>query len=402
MHAPGGVPQITKTVELDAVVSALVRGGENGATSAFKRGEPCKRETIFMAYLDHASLILSEAETYFPALLDLCQSLAKPFGYVTARLTLEPSAYKCPAIHTQGDSIVLQLWGEQQLCVVEPSQGPLPMSAPRPAPLLKCTLNPGDALFLPAGLECQVVGGVQTGSAQMSESQLDALSGAPGLYVVLTVRKSENNSLGQSLGKYLNDVLRESWSESTDGFLRSAVTKQTLPSDDSEGQPDAAAKRAALEVRLNSSTAELQKKLNVAALRDHFEQRMEKLRQEQLAAAQKLQSAAKPPSVRMMVMTRSFIRVSKGVSCKCVPGENQATFKRGGETLTLPIARSASYLISDLCDGVPHAVRTLRCEDAVERLCVCQVLVFKDCLEVVEEDYRSETSDAYSGGWGSM
>merc|ERR1712139_399329 len=83
-----------------------------------------------------------------------------------------------------------------------------------------------------------------------------------------------------------------------------------------------------------------------------------------------------------MGFSTSYVRITKGVRCECQPGSTRALFTRGSETLPLPIGESASYMISELCDGKPHLVSSLTCVDPLERLCVCQVLIFKKCLEV--------------------
>lgn len=402
-HVPGALPQLNRIMDLDSVISALARGSETGSTAAFKRGEPYMRESFYIAYLDSASLSLTDAERYFPALLDLCQGLAPKFGYVTARMVLQPPSARSHPHVAEGDVFLLQVFGEQRLSLSPHVAGPVRVTAPRPQPLLACNLGPGDVVFVPTGMECRTEG--------VSARQMEGVEGGPVLSVLLTVRTSEH-SLGMSLGKYMNDVLRESLAESSDSFFRSAVTKTTLPDrypnahaavDDGAAHQDLVVKRSEVEARLRAAVADLSSKLRASALHDHFEQRMETLRQAQRDGAMKTPS--KDPLPRNVVLSHSRVRVSRGVSCKCVAGETIAHFKRGSETLSLPIERSASYLISELCNGRPRVVSTLPCQDEVERLCVCQILVFKECFEVVDEDDYSNFSDrvepasAYSGSF---
>merc|ERR1711972_150003 len=134
--------------------------------------------------------------------------------------------------------------------------------------------------------------------------------------------------------------------------------------------------------RLSRSAAELASHVSAAGLREHYARRMDKLREEQMEGAAKMAAAASS-SGPLGLTSQSRVRVAVGVTCRCRAGDSTAYFKRGvSETLNLPIAETASYLIADLSDGAPHAVGSLRCVDPFERLCVCQILVFKGCLEV--------------------
>merc|ERR1711879_909383 len=105
------------------------------------------------------------------------------------------------------------------------------------------------------------------------------------MYVVLTVRTSEQ-SLGVSLGRHLNDILFEGdFSKKADSFFRSAVTKRTLgplAGTDGDDTPEAAAeRRAKLESELKAAAAELVQKVNAESLQKHVDKRMEQLRKEQ-------------------------------------------------------------------------------------------------------------------------
>merc|ERR1712187_902078 len=186
-------------------------------------------------------------------------------------------------------------------------------------------------------------------------------------------------------------MLREkNLEEDADSFLRSAVTKQTLqdryPEASGGSAPSRAVPNEEVEERLRRSTAELTTRLNAAGLRKHFEGRMEKLRAEQVADASKkadmVRMASSSPQFSDMVTSQSKVRIAREVACQCAPGSDHAMFKRGSQTMRLPIAKSASFLINELSDGQSHSVETLTCDDPVERLCVCQVLINKDCVEI--------------------
>eukprot|EP00927_Polykrikos_kofoidii_P041715 TRINITY_DN3556_c0_g1_i1.p1 TRINITY_DN3556_c0_g1~~TRINITY_DN3556_c0_g1_i1.p1 ORF type:complete len:464 (+),score=67.00 TRINITY_DN3556_c0_g1_i1:89-1480(+) len=399
LHLSDVVPRIKKVFDVDSIMSACARSSEVGALTITKHGELFMRESFYMAYLDNATLSLGDAEQYFPGLLDVCQVLAPRFGYATARLVIEPPKSRSPSVLVRGDVFVLQISGEQKVTISQPSDqnSALPVTAPRPQPSLACTIRPGDVVFVPTGAEFRKEANGQTEHDNTSSSE-------PLLSVLITVR-TEEHSLRLSLAKFVNDALRESMGGAPDAFLRSAVTKSTPAKQISDVDADPE-QRSELEAKLRAAVADLRPKIGSSALRDHFEQRMEKLRQEQLEGAMKRQSdAAWYPVKCNAVLSSRLICVSRGVSCRCSAGDRVAHFKRGSETLSLPIERSASYLISELCDGKPHLVSSLPCRDEVERLCVCQILVHKECLVLVDEnDYTGqnnghEFSSAYSGGF---
>eukprot|EP00929_Paragymnodinium_shiwhaense_P107812 TRINITY_DN74170_c0_g1_i1.p1 TRINITY_DN74170_c0_g1~~TRINITY_DN74170_c0_g1_i1.p1 ORF type:complete len:498 (+),score=92.85 TRINITY_DN74170_c0_g1_i1:101-1594(+) len=402
-HCAGAMKGLSKAIDLDSLVVALAHGSANGSTASYKRGELRHPDSFFMAYLDQSTISLTEAERYLPSLLDLCQGLSADFAYVSARLVLDPPGTRSPATVTEGDIAIVQLWGEQQVTAVPPARG-MGMTAPRPTPLLSTRLLPGDTIYVPTGLEVLTDKGVTPEREDAEDS-----SEGPTLCVILTLRTNEH-SVASSLGKYLNDVLRTDFSPETDSFFRSAVTKSTLPEGhqgpDGQGSGLSAEeiqkRRETLDAKLKKGAQELAGKLKASAVREHFEQRMEKLRKEQLASAEKYQSPPRVSPIPDAVTTHSFVRISRGVQCKCTPGDSKALFKRGTETLPLPIARTASYMINKLSDGQPHMLETLPCADEVERLCVSQILVFKECMEIVQEDYRSDSAGAYSGAWGSL
>mmetsp|Transcript_50557 Transcript_50557/g.156455 ORF Transcript_50557/g.156455 Transcript_50557/m.156455 type:complete len:144 (+) Transcript_50557:781-1212(+) len=135
------------------------------------------------------------------------------------------------------------------------------------------------------------------------------------------------------------------------------------------------------------SAGELASNINVADFRKHFDARMLQLRTDQSKGAEGLlagSTTAGPRPPPGIVQMTSLIAVCKGIVCRCQPGTEVAHFKRGSETLNLPIGRSASEMIHRLSDGEPHVVGSLPCDDPIERLCVCQVLLLKGCLEALE------------------
>lgn len=371
----GAIPSLGNLAELDIILAALVKGSETGHSGAYKNGESYMRSNLFHAYLDHASLTLNDAERFIAPLLTLCTSFSPTFHYVSARIVIDPPGVQMPSLQADSDMLAIQIWGEQRLKICVPIAG-LPVTAKRPDPLLSPTMRPGDAVFVPQGME-----------VRFEES---LTPNAPTLYAALSLRTGEQQ-LGVSIGKHLTDVLRsKDLSEETDRFLRSAVSKQTVPrrlakKTGVEGSEAAAAKIANLDAGLKAAVADLSKQITAASLREHMGKRMEDLRKEQAEGAAKM-AKQKLPNKDEQVFNASYIRVARGVVCSCKPGDSRALFTRGTETLPLPIAPSASYLISELCDGKPHLVSSLKCSDPMERLCVCQLLVFKQCFDIHLED----------------
>ncbi|CAE8581858.1 unnamed protein product, partial [Polarella glacialis] len=182
--------------------------------------------------------------------------------------------------------------------------------------------------------------------------------------------------------KFLVDSLlnKSVFSAETDGFFRRAVTKRTLTRPSAEG-------RATLDEELRRSVGELFSKTRARDLRQHFDARMETLRREQLEGANEVRKAASKSADSLT--TGSRVRVARGVMCRCDAGSTKADFQRGGQTLTLSIAPTASHLLNRLADGLPHVLESLPCEDALERICVVQVFLQKDCLEIVSGEHTN-------------
>jgi len=232
-------------------------------------------------------------------------------------------------------------------------------------------MQPGDVVFVPAGLECRSSVVAPSFSVQAASKASRPAPEGPGptVYALLSLRTGEQ-TVEASLGRYLNDLLRQSaLAQETDGFLRSAITRRTRAAGCDEAQ-------------LSSAAAEFASKVSAAGLVQHYRERMRRLRAQQTADA--TTSAANAPSKPAGVSSSTVLRVSDGVCAHCTDGSTAAQFKRGTETLNMPIADSASYLITDLTDGAPHKVSALRCADEYEKICVCQILVFKGCLEIVQ------------------
>jgi len=371
----GAAAHLPDVITLDSLILACIHGTSCGQTATLKRGEPYSRGSLFLAYLDHAEISLSEAEQFFPPILDICEALADQFDYVTAKAVVRPPAERGPPITAENDSLLIQVWGDQKFRIFQQMHG-MPVTAVRPPPVLMPDMCPGDVMFVPAGMECR------TELASPMGAEAASAQKGPLLYLMLTLRSSDK-TLGASFGKYLQDVLRDNFSEEADAFFRSAVTKHALPDRYQATKGSSRdSKREVLEEQVKKCSAELASKVSSTGLRQHYKQRMEELRQSQREAAEKWKSGKVPPLPPSSITTQSMVRVAQGITCKCKAGDSSALFTRGSETLKLPIAPTASYLIHELSDGQAHVVESLPCSDPIERLCVCQVLIIKDCLEL--------------------
>jgi len=318
------------------------------------------RDNFYMAYLDNATLSLENAEQFLPQIMAVCKELQDAFGFVTARLVLDPPEYSGPPLSADADLLCLQIMGEQNVSLIRPLAA-LPVSAPRPKPLLETTLQPGDAVYVPVGVDCR---------------QMPGSSRIPSLYALFTLQSSEQ-SLDLSLNNFLTDLLlKKSLSSESDEFFRHAVTKAMRPDMNKENpSPDA----LSLETNLQKASAELLSKVTAKDFRKHFDARMEKLRQEQLEGAKQVRAAPEGPP---HVTSKSVLRIATGVRCKCAAGSSAAQFTRGHETMSLNIAPTASGLLGRLSDGKDHIVDSLPCDDPMERICVSQVMLIKGCFEL--------------------
>lgn len=365
LYLDGAAKGLLANVGMDEVIEALCKGTRSQpcSTGAHRRGEPHLRENVFMAYLDQATLSLTGAEHYLPWLLAVCKALETAFGFVSARLLVDPEDGRLLA--SESDVLMLQLLGNRRLTLMRPLQG-LPVSAPRPKALLEATLGAGDVLYLPAGLEgrpCTPCTGPES---------------IPNVYILLTLQSAEL-SVGFSLCRYLGDLLlqKENLSAEADASFRSAMTRRTR---DDLAKPE-------LGESVQRHARELLSKATVTDLQKHFESRIQQMRQEQLESAGEVRSL---PPLEPMVLSRSLLRLAQGVRCKCDVGESRALFTRGADTMTLNIAVTASAMLARLSDGKTHHVDSLPCDDPVERVCVCNVLMRKGCLDLVASSHRGD------------
>ncbi|CAJ1345523.1 unnamed protein product [Effrenium voratum] len=326
---PAAARELLPEIGMDDIIDALCKGTRPELGSTAAHGE-APSDNVFKAYLDSATLSLHGAEHFLPWLLRLCQAMEPAFGFVSARLIVDGERGRPQPV--ERDQLLVQLLGLQRLTLIRPVQG-LPVTAPRPQPLLEGTLEAGDVLYVPACVDCR---------------QAPSASRMPNVYVLVSLQSAEL-SLEFSLCKFMADLLLEQpKSSEADAFFRTSVTRQTKR--ELKEKPE-------LEGSVQRFARELASKVTAAGLRKHFESRMSQLRKEQTESVAEVQALG---SSGPRVLSRSLLRMTRGVQCRCSAGSSRAFFTRGSDTMTLNIA------------------------DPIERICVCNVLMRKGCLELVD------------------
>eukprot|EP00405_Crypthecodinium_cohnii_P065359 CAMPEP_0195036840 /NCGR_PEP_ID=MMETSP0326_2-20130528/73504_1 /TAXON_ID=2866 ORGANISM="Crypthecodinium cohnii, Strain Seligo" /NCGR_SAMPLE_ID=MMETSP0326_2 /ASSEMBLY_ACC=CAM_ASM_000348 /LENGTH=190 /DNA_ID=CAMNT_0040062593 /DNA_START=23 /DNA_END=596 /DNA_ORIENTATION=- len=117
----------------------------------------------------------------------------------------------------------------------------------------------------------------------------------------------------------------------------------------------------------SKSVDEFARMISAKGLKEHYQRRMAELREKQRTAAMEVAiTIGRGEGPKEAVWPSSSVRIAAGVKVSCQDGSSVAAFKRGEDTLNLPIAPTASFLISDLSDGQPHVVKSLRCADPFE------------------------------------
>lgn len=242
-------------------------------------------------------------------------------------------------------------------------------------------LKPGDALYIPRSCGATFVGSMPNtdkcfgrmgvSKPRPPEPTETPKNQGPSLHVEITLRTQER-CWGHLLANYLGDLLRDgSLRQNVSDFCRSACHKRLVSGESSS---------ESLDKNLNEAVHNLVGNVDASSVRAYFAKKMEQLRKDQIEQAKKAMEVEVPPEV---VRTFSTVHVCGDVICTCKPGDNVALFARGPDTLRLPIAATASRLVSDLSDSLPHKVADLTCDDPFEAVCVCQVLIEKECVEVL-------------------
>mmetsp|Transcript_52040 Transcript_52040/g.123913 ORF Transcript_52040/g.123913 Transcript_52040/m.123913 type:complete len:488 (+) Transcript_52040:121-1584(+) len=182
--------------------------------------------SLFHAYLHGASVVINHAEATFPPLLEWCQKLRKHFvPHAYMNLYLTPAGAQTVRPHSDDrDVILLQCLGRKKWKVMEPVI-PFPYSHEQvgkdtpldennlPRTVLSCTVEAGDALYMPRGF------------VHVGESTSDG----PSLHLTLAIATHD-----WSYAKLLADVAFAASVQkgSVTVDIGSGSDKLTLPQDD--------------------------------------------------------------------------------------------------------------------------------------------------------------------------
>lgn len=193
----GGIAPLAAAVEVDALVSALpypaegwislVRGHASSLPRGFQTSEGLVNlGEVTRAYADGATLLLTKLQRRVPAVGRLCRALEEillaaglvPAQRVGANLYLTPRGAQGFDLHYDDHEVlVVQLEGVKHWEVYSESI-PFPVSPPsRPldsqavgAPVVCCSLGPGDALYVPSGFPHKARADADIGSCHLTLS----------------------------------------------------------------------------------------------------------------------------------------------------------------------------------------------------------------------------------------
>eukprot|EP00931_Biecheleriopsis_adriatica_P079424 TRINITY_DN52822_c0_g1_i1.p1 TRINITY_DN52822_c0_g1~~TRINITY_DN52822_c0_g1_i1.p1 ORF type:complete len:440 (+),score=97.69 TRINITY_DN52822_c0_g1_i1:42-1322(+) len=335
----------------------------------FKNGEPSGLPNPWLAYLDGSSMIVNQADRHHRVLFDLVRGLsARHFHHVFAVMYLTPPESQAVRLHNDDqDVFLLQVFGSkrwtvrnapQLLCYTEEMLGkesPVPEHLIGP-PLMEFTMEPHDVLYIPRGHLHEAA----TGSSE------------PSLHITVTVPTSDF-CWGVQLVKHLGLEMRS-------GMLpppQRSLCQASLAPMGSAGP--AALDDEALDKKLEELLESWRSKVSAEAVLDSFEQRMERTNEGQ--ERQFIERCSDGGHVRVTEKTR--VRLMPGVSCRCEEGSEDVTFTRAtdGRRLDMQVTRAATSLIRALTDR-PQRVLDLPCTDRFARICVLQVLLERDVLQL--------------------
>lgn len=363
------VNRLGEFVNPDHLSEILRRGGSS--LKMFRKGQPFDGDSLYLAYLEGASLILNQADRYSKPLFEFCRTIAdKHFYHSFAVAYLTPPNSHAVRLHNDDqDVFLLQIWGKKNW-LVRPAPTFLPYTeemigkdAPVPEelikpPILDFTIEAGDILFMPRGFLHEAKTGTE-----------------PSLHITITVPTSDY-CWGVLLGRYLGHSLQKSLPSGSEvaNFCQEAMSEKDVDSH----RPDR-------KKRTEEEENAMIRQVASAFLKDLSSKEVVGLFEERMATTNKGQEEALMMNcsrqLRPFVTSESLVRLMPGVGCSCTPGAEVARFTRDGKILDLPIASTASHLIAGLTNK-PRAVSELHCEDSFERLCVLEALLMKGCVQM--------------------
>lgn len=301
-------------------------------------------------------MILNRADRASADILAFCQEVGASLGtHVFAVAYLTPPSSKAVPVHNDDqDVFVSQLWGSKRWQVYEPHvKGPIyteemeGKDGPAAQPLnryLEVDLRAGDWLYCPRG------------------HLHEALSG-PDVSLHLTVTlPTSDSTVGMCLMHAWREAMRDAAPE-VHPLLRRAVVPRVggLP-------PEEVAAGVAEMARLLTPD-------RVAAT--------SRRRYEQLEAARASQ-VCHDELEELIVYPEFEVRLRPGLDVECEAGGDVAVFSGEQGVMRLRISPTVSSLIVALGQHRTfQQVRKLPGADFYERLCICQLLYDKECLQVL-------------------
>lgn len=364
--------QMADLVSLDDVV-AIIKGAGH-TLKIFRRGEPYDLDNPLVGYLDGASLIVNQADRQHEVLFEFSRTLAeRHFFHSFCVLYLTPPGSQAVRLHNDDqDVFLMQVWGRKNwkirnapklLAYTEEMLGkdtPVPEELIQ-EPILSFTMEPHDVLYIPRGYLHEA----DTGDE-------------PSLHITVTIPTSDY-CWGVQLMKSFQQAQRHTLTPELDKLSRSSMDKgfelASLSLEELDGKIQDVAKNWLANLKLDSVI-------------DSFEQRMAaaNLSQDRSFALNTERKAAP------VVTEDSFVRLMYGISCRCEPDSDFAVFSRAMDrrSLEMKIGVSRAPLVKSL-KQTPQRVSTLPGKDAFERLCVLEVLLKHEVVQVFQDSDEPQT-----------
>lgn len=328
----------------------------------FRKGDPCEEENFLVGYLDGASMIVNQAERYCPSVYEFCRILAAlHFHHVFAVVYLTPPNSFAVRLHNDDqDVFLLQVWGRKHWTIRDaPQLGPyteemLGKDEPVPPelisePIMSFDMAAGDILYIPRGF--------------LHEART---SDQPSLHITVTMPTSDY-CWGVQLVKHLMQDIHAR-----------DVPPEVVKARNTRLEADSGAEDEAINTNIEDIFNHWESNISVDGVLEAFEQRMGRVNEGQERAHNQAMSL-KPP--RPQVTEDRRVRLMYGVSCWCEADGEVAVFKRDTQRMELPIAPTAAPLIRSLT-ARPQKVSDLPCVDTFERICVLQLLLDLDVVQL--------------------
>jgi len=339
----------------------------------FKRGEANDEESFLIAYLDGTTMIVNQAERYEPMLYELCRQLAGEYFYhVFAVMYLTPANSFAVRLHNDDqDVFLMQVWGKKHWIIRENRPQPLPYTEemlgkdePVPPehisdPIMSFDMEAGDILYIPRG--------------SLHEA---TTTSEPSLHITITMPTSDY-CWGVQLVKHL---MQDVHAPGVPATVKSTCSSKLVG-------PDSLQDNKQLDAMIADVFQNWSSNIKLDGVIDAFERRMSRVNEQQEKTHAQAMSLQPP---RPQVTEGSRVRLMHGISCSCAEDSTVAVFKRDTQRLELPIAKTQGPVIRSLTSR-PQNVTDLPCTDRFERLCVLQVLLSHDVLQLFTRDADERT-----------